>query len=41
MSYGPSVYDDYRRATIYVDKIIEGTRRGDLPFEQPITIERL
>ena len=39
MSYSPRIADLYRKAAVYVDKILKGAQPADLPLEQPTIFE--
>jgi putative ABC transport system substrate-binding protein len=39
MSYGPNVPELFRRAADFTDKILRGAKPGEIPVEQPTTLE--
>ena len=39
ISYGPDLTDQFRRAAIYVDRVLKGEKPADLPVQAPVKFE--
>jgi putative tryptophan/tyrosine transport system substrate-binding protein len=39
ISYGPYLIEEYRRAALYVDRILKGEKPNDLPVQAPVKFE--
>jgi putative ABC transport system substrate-binding protein len=39
IAYGPEIFDQYRRAAVYVDRILKGEKPADLPVQAPTKYE--
>jgi putative ABC transport system substrate-binding protein len=39
MSYGANSREPFRRAAVFIDKILKGTKPADIPVEQPTKFE--
>jgi putative tryptophan/tyrosine transport system substrate-binding protein len=39
ISYGPYIVEEYRRAAVYVDRILKGSKPSELPVQAPVKFE--
>jgi putative tryptophan/tyrosine transport system substrate-binding protein len=39
ISYGPFLVNEFRRAALYIDRIMKGEKPGDLPVQAPVKFE--
>jgi putative ABC transport system substrate-binding protein len=39
LTYSPDFFDMWRRSSVYVDKILKGSKPGDLPIQQATKLQ--
>jgi putative ABC transport system substrate-binding protein len=39
ISYGPYIVDEYRRAGLYAERVLKGSKPSELPVQAPVKFE--